>query len=497
MLGGLLAGARHYLATPARRELEAIRASGGSPKYDTVTDEIDTPFGHYRRSWFSPYLGEWFFNELVEVRFSPGADDAHVAHLGHLRSCRSVVLHGARVTDASAEVLARVRRLGTLDLTATRVTDVGVERLAEAADLEELILDHTAVTDRAVESLARPPMLKRLSLRGALVTDEGATRLRQARPDVEIDCVPAPSAKEQAIAAEIAACTASLLLRAIPIRAVRSVSGDSGYAVGLPWALLCSYSRDRPQQPGPLLVQLIDQLRRLSVVHLELHGLALDAKGCDTLLSLPGVEELYIEEGTLVDGMAQIARLQGLRKLTLVRTTVCDQIMEHIAALPNLEELHVRWPRFCSGRTADGGWDRHLASLSDDGLASLRRMPRLRRITLRGTCEFPGSVSARPTRPIGIGDAGLVHLAALPNLEYLDLSGTLVTATGLRRLCDAPQLRRLVLLGVPMTPEQQAELRRVLAGVAIETGELDRKESQSPTGFSLWAESLRDLEPIP
>ena len=66
-----------------------------------------------------------------------------------------------------------------------------------------------------------------------------------------------------------------------------------------------------------------------------------------------------------------------------------------------------------------------------------------------------------------ITDAGLKHLAALKNLQNLDLNGTQVTDAGLKELAGCKNLHSLDLRETQATEEGVAELRRVLPQVEI------------------------------
>ena len=64
------------------------------------------------------------------------------------------------------------------------------------------------------------------------------------------------------------------------------------------------------------------------------------------------------------------------------------------------------------------------------------------------------------------------------------------------------KLRELVIQGIPIDGEQEANLRRALPQAAIRTGPLNRSESrgcqyQGPDWEEQLAESSRDPEPIP
>jgi hypothetical protein len=78
--------------------------------------------------------------------------------------------------------------------------------------------------------------------------------------------------------------------------------------------------------------------------------------------------------------------------------------------------------------------------VSDRGLASLRRIPRLHTLSLTNQRRLPGS--SPPASPIT--DAGMVHLN-IPTLTSVNLSGLPITDDGLKLLADLPDLSALYL----------------------------------------------------
>ena len=74
--------------------------------------------------------------------------------------------------------------------------------------------------------------------------------------------------------------------------------------------------------------------------------------------------------------------------------------------------------------------------VSDAGLAALAGHPKLKSLWIGGL---------EGLHPIG--DAGVAHLATLPQLEELDLQHTRVTIDGLRPLQKLPKLKSLLLSG--------------------------------------------------
>jgi hypothetical protein len=116
-----------------------------------------------------------------------------------------------------------------------------------------------------------------------------------------------------------------------------------------------------------------------------------------------------------LDEVLELLRGQStVKTLHLGGPTVTDQGLRSVAELHDLRELVIWWA----------------TAFSDDGIAHLSRLPRLRLLDI--------SLST-------LGDESLRHLAELPALEDLTLEGRKFTDRGLSYLAKAKQLRRLTL----------------------------------------------------
>lgn len=93
--------------------------------------------------------------------------------------------------------------------------------------------------------------------------------------------------------------------------------------------------------------------------------------------------------------------------------------------------------------------------ITDAGLAHVASLPNLRVLHLEKT---------------GIGDAGLAHLKSLSNLEYLNLYGTQVTDAGLANLEGLKNLKNLYLWQSQATDAGAQKLQAALPECKIDTG---------------------------
>ncbi|MHC4401521.1 MAG: hypothetical protein ACYTG0_17755 [Planctomycetota bacterium] len=114
------------------------------------------------------------------------ASDSDLAHLGGLKSLKSLDLRDTQITDAGLEYLKTLTNLKWLDLCDTQVTDAGLEYLKALTNLEHLHLGWTHITDAGLVHLGGLVNLRDLQLSGTDVTDKAVEKLDQALPNVSI-----------------------------------------------------------------------------------------------------------------------------------------------------------------------------------------------------------------------------------------------------------------------------------------------------------------------
>jgi Leucine-rich repeat (LRR) protein len=166
---------------------------------------------------------------------------------------------------------------------------------------------------------------------------------------------------------------------------------------------------------------------------LDISATRIDDKGLRELLPrLPKLRTLRARGCSVGDDtLATLGGCQDLRTLDLTGSQITDAGLAQLSACAKLEELDLTG-----------------TAVSDEGIASVT-LPNLRVLKLFATrvCG-PGlshftSVVALDLRATPVDDAGLAGIAALSNLEQLDLSRTRVVAGGLRHLGGMSRLRTL------------------------------------------------------
>jgi hypothetical protein len=108
-------------------------------------------------------------------------------------------------------------------------------------------------------------------------------------------------------------------------------------------------------------------------------------------------------------------RIQGLRRLSLGGPAVNDGCAPAIAAMANLEMLHL-----------------HFTNLTDDGLSQLAGLAKLHRVSLDSHV---------------ITDAGVAHLSRLPALREFALRASRISERAINHIANMAQLTRLDMHG--------------------------------------------------
>lgn len=115
--------------------------------------------------------------EALHVPGSRLLTDEGVRHLAGLSNLRHVDLSGTGITDRGLAALRDLRKLEVLNLAGTRVTDEGLTHLANCEALTDVDLGWTRTGDGAIRALAGKPRLNRFTSGDAL-TNDGLAMLR-------------------------------------------------------------------------------------------------------------------------------------------------------------------------------------------------------------------------------------------------------------------------------------------------------------------------------
>lgn len=159
---------------------------------------------------------------------------------------------------------------------------------------------------------------------------------------------------------------------------------------------------------------MIEPITRLTGLReLGLCSVRVSPGGLALLAELPHVEELSTPMGLSDAGMAEIVKMQSLKRLNVSRDRLTDAGLRSLGKLTSLEVLEL---------FGNPG-------ITDDGLKALTNLRLLRHLRLG--------------REVSFTDRGMAHLASLPSLKVLWLDTPNVTDEGLRYLAPSRSLERL------------------------------------------------------
>jgi Leucine-rich repeat (LRR) protein len=171
---------------------------------------------------------------------------------------------------------------------------------------------------------------------------------------------------------------------------------------------------------------------------LNLRGTKVTSKVFESLAKLTSLRSLDISSTQIEDdGMDALSSLTKLESLAIGGNRLSGAALPLLKLLPSLVDLDVGGLQ----RVDSGLWG---LALTDENLARLSELKQLRSLNLSGATlsdrgiDRPGSPEAERSE---LRD--LSKLAALVNLERLDLSRLPVTAESLQPLAKLPKLREL------------------------------------------------------
>lgn len=116
--------------------------------------------------------------EELDLSGSRAISDAGLRHLAEMPRLRSLNLGGCPIGDPGLPALQRIASLERIVLAGTDVTDAGVARLASCRSIEVIDLSATGTGDGAIRALAGLPALRHFRS-GDAVTDDGLALFRE------------------------------------------------------------------------------------------------------------------------------------------------------------------------------------------------------------------------------------------------------------------------------------------------------------------------------
>ncbi|HUY33449.1 MAG TPA: protein kinase [Pirellulales bacterium] len=423
--------------------------------------------------------------------------DAALEEIGHIKSLMTLYLDNTSVTVAGLKHLAGLPRLTTLSAVGSLVArsppgedapreidEEGNGNRGGFLNLTFLDLAGVPITDAGLAHLKPMTGLTSLHLTSAETTDAGIAELHRTLgdcwitgPDGRVRAPPPREGDPDRAAAERLLRSGLTMTIAEPQR--RQVSAAADLPAG-PFRLVAV--GPGPGTCGDDVLERLGRCRQLEAVHLR-NSAGISPAGLSHLLGLRKLAELDVSGLPCLtdDALAELANSRGLRWLALLGDPITDAGLRHLRGLSELEHLDLGATR-----------------ITGAGLEHLKTLSRLRELWLPATrvgdADLERLGALRDLRQLrldgtAVGDQGLARLVEiLPNLEWLTLTQTPVTAAGLRRLKALPRLRLLYMGGPASLLGDDA-----LAAVA----ELGRLEELEVTGPRVTDAGLAPLAELP
>ena len=371
--------------------------------------------------------------------------DAGLQHLAGLTNLVSLDLYGARLTDAGIWHLANLKKLQRLNLLGATVTDDAAAVLGGLPELRELNVYRSQISNVGLAKLQSLKNLQSLDVRYTRVSRGGIDDLRRALPNVRIDfqesspqaASPAlrqskpVAATEAAVAQWIAKLGGKATVREGAIREVelsRTPITDTQLS-HLASLKAIEVLNLETTEVGDLGVAALTPLTSLHTLNLS-HTM-LSSKGLLSVGKLTNLKRLNIGH-TLVETLQGIEQLSKLEGLSVSGNGVGDTALTSLAALSSLKELDLSY-----------------TEISDAGL---KKLPPLQSLDLNATeigddgFEVLAGMSGLKQLRINYGrftDKGVQRIAALKNLESLELARSRVSDESMQAIASLPNLRRL------------------------------------------------------
>ena len=382
---------------------------------------------------------------------------------------------GESFTDFGVRAICELKSLKGLYLRSSRISDDGVKKICENLSLEELNLSCKRLSDACLVHLSEMGRLRYLMLGGTTFTDAGMKHVA----DIEslkilhigpLRNITAAGVKELSRHKGIEVINfhwnenignqAAIYLSRMPSLKMLDLWHASVDDEGLAHLSNCGTLEhlDLPRvnitDVGLKHLSKLKSLRHLSVRR----GVYVDPKkdinhytdkGLEYISSLSNLEELHIGGTGVTDaGMSHIAKLTGLKKLT-ISSPITDKGIEKLLSLKSLTFLDMYRPRITvTGlnklNRLTGLEYLRIGNIKKDGtVLDLSQLKKLEKLTL----------STPHKSPEVLVDADLACLAELDNLKSFVIPGAIdthsknITGEGLKYLCGLANLEQVIIGG--------------------------------------------------
>ena len=173
---------------------------------------------------------------------------------------------------------------------------------------------------------------------------------------------------------------------------------------------------------------------------------------------VPGVDDAFIDI-SLDDARLHVAREQAFGSW--------QALVDFVTALPPGKKMIAARPVEAFSRAPDDStrdrfttrdWDEAVATMAERQWNAFDAHGQMTDAALERLSHLDDITSLRLGGSKALTDAGIRHLARMPQLRHLDLSGTAITDAGMQVLCALPSLELVNLSGTQITDAGAAEL---------------------------------------
>ena len=123
----------------------------------------------------------------LDLANSPIRNESIMRLVPRPENLQQLTLEITRADDSLGEWLQQATDLRELDMSWTKVGDDFLQKIKDCNELEVLWMTGTQLTDQSVEVLLEFPQLESLDVQRTQITEAGLARIRQARPDVQLN----------------------------------------------------------------------------------------------------------------------------------------------------------------------------------------------------------------------------------------------------------------------------------------------------------------------
>jgi Leucine-rich repeat (LRR) protein len=362
--------------------------------------------------------------ELMETSIT----DEGLEHLKPLKALRKLSIGQGNITDSGLEYLAGLTALEVLDARSSRIRGPGLAHLKNLASLRILFLGSNPIDDAGLKDLPKLQSLEHLSLWGCPLSDASMPFLGRLTELKKLDL----------------------------------------------WGT-------RVTDAG--MVHL-EGLRNLTFLRLD--NTKVGDAGIGRLKDMRTLEELYLNYTQVTGkGILQLSPLTRLRVLKLDNTAVDDEAMTIVKNLPALEMLEMS----SGAKVTDKGL-KHLEghpalncvvvhNITDQGLASLSRIPSLKRLQIYDSNVTPEGIAALGKLKLehlaiqgrSVTDALVPAITRLSTVKELSFNNARITDEALQLLQTMTSLQTIYLYDTQISKEGLEEFRKARPNCRINSSD--------------------------